>query len=497
MSLHLQATALYERGDLEEARGTVERFLQLEALDHLQFGDGLLLLSTILCGMQLFDESERMAATCHGYLCEHMGARHRSVAAASLNRSIILLERYYRTNDLHAMVVKHSHRRGSGGGAVGNSRALSSMSVHGQSSTTHSDDSTGNAIQWVVHAKRHLEEALDILQDSFGLDRLLLADVFHNLGCCDEILGTYSAAMEHYMRSLKIREKFQDASGTTDLKLAQTMEHVAMVYRLTESKLGEAQKLLGVVAHTRRRYLGPQHPSYAAALFEQGVCAFEALHMRSALTLLRKSHQIRVDCFGVNHPETQHIRHYLDALYEETGWKEARIGGSDIPAPIPAAVVGAGDISASLEALLPSRSSFVNNNPRAAPDEVEEQRQQQQQRSFQQKHNSNVAQPPPPLRQQQPSNPVHQEQERRRSFISNSLQNSRGASTTPNESVELDIRPMEDAISSSDYFQPMRRAQTTATSSMRGQPPTEDNTPLERALSVGSMPPLHPRSSRN
>jgi tetratricopeptide (TPR) repeat protein len=469
MSLNLQATALYERGDFEEARGTVERFLQLEALDHTQFGDGLLLLSTILCAMQLFEEAERMAATCHGYLCEHMGPTHRGVAAASLNRSIILLERYYRTNDLHTMVAKHAltHRRGGSG-----SRLLSSASIHGQSST-YSEDSSSGAVQWVVLAKRHLDEAFEILQDSYGVERLLLADVLHNLGCCDEILGTYSAAMDHYMRSLKIRGKFQDASGTTDLKLAQTMEHVAMVYRLTESKLGEAQKLLGVVANTRRRYLGPLHPAYAAALLEQGVCAYEALNLRSALTLLRRCHQIRSDCFGPSHPETIHIRKYLDALYAETGWRDARTG--DIPSTT------AGDNSGSLHAMVPPvRSSDKAAAPRPGPEpNVALQRR------------PSTPQPQPTL-QHSMSAPSHDTT--RRSHISGTLQNSRGASTTPNESVELDIRPIEDTY---DYFQPLRRAQTTTASSLRGQPSTDDNTPLERGLSAGSMPPLHPRSARN
>lgn len=429
MSLHLQAVALYERGELEDARGTVERFLQLEALDHTQFGDGLLLLSTILCSMQLFDEAERMAATCHGYLCEHLEGMHRGVAAASLNRAIILLERYYRANDLHAMVRRHSQRRGL-------QRGSSSTSLQAHSVTDASgDEVSSNAVQWVVQARGHLEEAVTVLQDAFGVDRLLLADVYHNLGCCDEILGGYSDAMEYYMRSLKIREKYQDASGATDLKLAQTIEHVAMVYRLTESKLTEAQKLLAVVATTRRRYLGPLHPSYAAALFEQGVCAFEAMHLRQALTLFRKCYSIRAEVLGQTHPETFHVKKYLEELARETGWKEARIAdGTSHPLP----EMSSAHVSAEL--------------PRGT------------------------------------------------------VQPQAYRMTTPNESVELEIQPIDDppldkTETMLPYYQPVRRSQTApSVRRSRNAAREEDSRTLDRTLSGGSdasrMPPLHPNSAR-
>lgn len=336
MSLHVDAVSQFERGDLEGARQTVERFLQHEAVDHVQFGDGLLLLSSIQCAAKEYDEAERMVATCHGYLQEHLGPSHHGVATALLNRAVILLERFTlessllsvlptaergpRDDDEPSLVPKERRSPLRGPSHPKRHSDLSASTSSNPiilSGNTNAPASSAPRIERVVDAQKYLAEAERLVENTFGPDRLVLADIHHNHGVCCEILGGYTDALEHYLKSLKIREKFKDTSGATDLKLALTMEHVAMIYRLTEVKLGDAVRLLAVVAQTRRKYLGPSHPLYAAALFEQGVCALESLHRRLAIPLFLKCLEIRVKVLGVDHLETKLVLHYLKGIEHE------------------------------------------------------------------------------------------------------------------------------------------------------------------------------------
>ena len=266
--LHQEALLLYDKGDLDGARSVVERFLH-DASDHVQFGNGLLLLGNIYCARQEFEEAERMVATCEGYLAEHLGASHPGVATALLNRAIILLERY-RTSPLRLV----------------------------------------DNVEWVVRASGFLEQGQSLLQNAYGTDRLVLADVHHNQGCCQEVMGDFVGALTHYMKSMKIRERFKDATGSTDLKLALTMEHVAMIYRCVEDKVDDACRIMGVVASTRRKYLGPLNRLYLQSLLQHGVIALEAKNRRLAKALLVKCLDLHCTVYGSDHPQTM-----LTAVY--------------------------------------------------------------------------------------------------------------------------------------------------------------------------------------
>lgn len=293
-SVFVEAIALLDAGRYDAARDAVERFLQSEALDHVQFGNGLLLLASAHAGMHAYDEADKILATCCGYLHEHLGSQYVGTATALVNRGSLLLQRYHYKSSLHNIV-------GARGGGVLHSDSASAV----PSSPGDNPEEGTDAIRWVVSAKEHLERACRILQDAFGTDRLILADALHNLGCCCEILGGYTDAMTHYMRSLKIREKFKDTTGATDLKLAQTMEHIAMIFRLTDAKLPEASRILAIVAATRRRFLGPAHPMYLLTLFEQGVCAVEGLNRRQALHYFQRCATGREKVLGPSHVDTK------------------------------------------------------------------------------------------------------------------------------------------------------------------------------------------------
>ncbi|RNF07214.1 variant surface glycoprotein 3054 [Trypanosoma rangeli] len=260
---------LYEAGDLSRARELAEEALHAaEPRNEESFAEALLLLSNIYCAAEDFAEAERLVTTCCCFVEEHLGAAHLGAATARLNRAIILLERY----------------RLQGGAAA----------------------EVGRAYDLLQAVERRLEDNVG------SAARLLLAEVLHNSGVCCELVGRYTDALTAYMRSMQIRVRYTDAAGVTDMKLALTMEHVAMLYRLMGgAKLQAALRLMEAVAATRRRYIGPRHPLYASAILAQGVIAAELGHKRRAAVLLRNVLEIRTRLYGAGDPQTRCVAQLL------------------------------------------------------------------------------------------------------------------------------------------------------------------------------------------
>ncbi|ORC86196.1 uncharacterized protein TM35_000302360 [Trypanosoma theileri] len=281
-----EAVALYESGSLASAREAAEDALHAaDPHNDTLFAEALLVLANVYCAAEDFAEAERLVATCCCYVEQHLGPAHIGVATARLNRAIILLERYRLRGGNHdtANTNGNSNNSGSGGG-----------------------------LQWVEQAYALLQAAARQLENVDGVERLLLAEVLHNTGVCCELVGRHVDALAAYMRSMQIRVHYTDTAGVCDLKLALTMEHVAMLYRLLQgARLQEAARLMDAVATTRRRYLGPRHPLFAAAILAQGVIAAELGHKRRAVLLLQKALDIRKRLYGEEDPQTRCVAQLL------------------------------------------------------------------------------------------------------------------------------------------------------------------------------------------
>ncbi|CBH17406.1 Tetratricopeptide repeat, putative [Trypanosoma equiperdum] len=250
------ALAHYESGELCTARQAAEEALHAaQPHEHEAFADSLLLLGNISAAEGDFITAERYAATCSCYVEEHLGPQHNGAAVVRLNRAIFLLE-----------------------------------SLRVQSVTT---------VAVVEEAHALLLEAEQLLVNVCHVGRLVLAEVLHNIGVCCALLGRYVAALTAYMRSMQIRVRFKDAARVTDLKLALTMEQVALLYRLMdEPKRQEAALLMEVVASTRRQLLGPHHPLLAAAVLAQGVIAAELGQRCRAQSFLRNALEMFLSLYG-------------------------------------------------------------------------------------------------------------------------------------------------------------------------------------------------------
>ena len=121
---------------------------------------------------------------------------------------------------------------------------------------------SGATVRDVSDALRHLEDAKRIVENCSSSSRvarsILAADIYHNMGVCFELVAEYADALHNYTKSISIRRLLKDGHGVVGLRLADTMEHVAMLLRGTSST--RTQHILQRVLHTRRGCLPKHHP---------------------------------------------------------------------------------------------------------------------------------------------------------------------------------------------------------------------------------------------
>ena len=209
-------------------------------------------------------------------------------------------------------------------------------------------ESNNSPMKLINEAMSMLKSAYSIAENTLGADRLVFADCLHNMGCCHHIAGNASVdALECFMRSLKIRERVPEgnpserredrnvgdvnarsasgasssglsryqmvtlsvsAASTSSLKIAATLEHIAMIlFHLhmpehpNTGRLKQAEGILSKVAATRKRILGPLSIGYAEALFNLATVESELGQKRDAYSNFLTCHSIRAQALGEGH----------------------------------------------------------------------------------------------------------------------------------------------------------------------------------------------------
>lgn len=242
---------------------------QTQTSAHTLFANMMVLLSNVYSAAGSFDEAERLLATCAGYIVEHISPTDVRLATIAYNRAVLRLE--------VARLSPLCFSRSTAPSLTSSSASVSSSSV---------EEGVREALTVL------LPEAEWLLRDVLGVQRLLLADVWHSKGVCHYLFNEYVSALECFHRSLELRVRYDDEAGVTQLKLALTLEHVAQIYRLQRAHLPEALHLLDVVVLTRRQLLGPHHPLYGAALVEEGVLAAELGKKKKAIAALTRACEV-------------------------------------------------------------------------------------------------------------------------------------------------------------------------------------------------------------
>lgn len=350
-------------GDHEETADSVSVDCEVSQAQqrqrHRLFGNSLLLLSSIYMAVQDYAEAERLLVTCDGYWRERLTSTHTRLSSAgtsaevecaccseldeglagvAYNRAVLRLEQLRRT-------PFSSASRGDGELWVAplvDVCGADARPTHSSIPLSSTAASSGTPETVLASVMALLLDAQDRLAHTLGPSRSLLADVLHTIGVCHYEAADYIAALQAWQRSMAIRVHLhalrqrsdKDAAqralrrgvggddgecsdGTEELKLALTMEHVAQVYRLLESRSVEALKLLDTVAATRRRYLGPTDPLFVRTLVLKGVLAAELGHTKLARALFDRCSAI----YGDAGPETPPPSSSACAAQEVEQWR--------------------------------------------------------------------------------------------------------------------------------------------------------------------------------
>jgi tetratricopeptide (TPR) repeat protein len=110
-------------------------------------------------------------------------------------------------------------------------------------------------------------------------------------------------------------------TGKTSREYALMCNKLAVDIYLVQKKFNEAEHLLTEVMLIEEKRLGKDHPEYAIALFNLGVCYYEQKKFSDAETLLLKAKNILEKTLGKKHQDYVLVCSYLIKLYESQNRK--------------------------------------------------------------------------------------------------------------------------------------------------------------------------------
>ncbi|MEM9328121.1 MAG: CHAT domain-containing tetratricopeptide repeat protein, partial [Bacteroidota bacterium] len=168
-------------------------------------------------------------------------------------------------------------------------------------------------------AIQYHERALQIREELFGEDALLVGDSYNNMGLVDVEENPYLAAT-NFQRALSIYEK---KLGENHPKVAFSLNNIA----LAQSKLGN---FLDAIRQLQRaqgiwdsQYEG-DHPNKAFTISNIGRTYQEMGSTDEAMTQQKEALQMYKRIYGPKHPEVANTHFIIASLYgNQDNWKEA------------------------------------------------------------------------------------------------------------------------------------------------------------------------------
>ena len=164
----------------------------------------------------------------------------------------------------------------------------------------------------VPQAIAKYKRAQRISESSYCTDRMICADLYHNLGVAYDALNDLQKALHFYTKSLRIREKYQETKEQ-QLLLALTKENIAVVWREQDNHL-QAIKLMKTIMPIRQKYNGVSSAEYSNSLFNLALLHFDVGRLNSAQAYFEKCHRIRESLLGRDSLQTKVCEKYLATL---------------------------------------------------------------------------------------------------------------------------------------------------------------------------------------
>ncbi len=201
-------------------------------------------------------------------------------------------------------------------------------------------------------ARPLLERALEIRQETFGLEDPQTGTSLNNLASLLENTGDNTTAIQLYTRALEIQEKVGEPD---DPATATCLNNLGNALHAT-GKLKEARRLLKRALRIRVKALGPEHPKTAKSYNNLAAVLRAAGQHQAALRLLEQALAIQEKALG-EHYDTAMTLANMGALLLETGnpgaacplaWREMEITAKILGPKHPATATSLNNLAMSL-----------------------------------------------------------------------------------------------------------------------------------------------------
>jgi tetratricopeptide (TPR) repeat protein len=159
------------------------------------------------------------------------------------------------------------------------------------------------------------QRALQIREQSLGLEHSDVAYSLNNLAELYRVQGKYAEAKPLYQRALHIWEQ---SLGLEHPNVAHPLNGLANLYR-EQGKYAEAEPLYQRALRLREQSLGPEHPLVAAPLNNLAILYREQGKYSEAEPLYQRALQIGEQSLGLEHPDVAPSLNNLAELYSEQG----------------------------------------------------------------------------------------------------------------------------------------------------------------------------------
>jgi tetratricopeptide (TPR) repeat protein len=179
-----------------------------------------------------------------------------------------------------------------------------------------------NNIATALLAQRRAAEAEPLLRESLAMRRALfgaehpqIAAAIHNLGAALDDLGREQEAIAHYQEGLAMRRRLL---GEQHLDVALSLSSLAVLHH-ERGRCREALPLFVEALPIWRGGLGEEHGIVLKTRGYVGDCLAGTGQRAEAERELLAAHEALVRTVGESHAETQRVRRFLRALYEDWG----------------------------------------------------------------------------------------------------------------------------------------------------------------------------------
>ncbi|BBI18208.1 tetratricopeptide repeat protein [Neochlamydia sp. S13] len=165
-------------------------------------------------------------------------------------------------------------------------------------------------------AAKHVQQALDIAQNSVDKSNLNIASYHSNLGSIYQEQGNLAKAIEHLQKALDIK---RELLGENHHSIANSYSNLGTNY-YEQGNLAKAIEYSQRALDITKKLLGENHPNMATIYNNLGEFYAHQGNLAKAAEYIKKAGIITRELFGDNHPNIALHHNNLGSFYQEQGY---------------------------------------------------------------------------------------------------------------------------------------------------------------------------------